>query len=531
MRLGCSAFPYPPRPHQTALAGIAALVLCAAAPSSAPADCTPLPLPAVTVGDLDADGRYTGGDIGVALERCEALGGCVLDLLPQTYDDVALLVHAGDGFGCTASRTTCSVHALPNGLVIRGRGAATVLRSPLWEPPYQPEPIVEIRRRPELRFQLRDLVLDGRKTEQRAPTPGVNDSDGWQHFGFVSWNRYVDSYPKSLGGCVENVAVRDLMTAGIALGDASGWTIRHNTVEDVGCHEGFTPCPQVAIPDARSGLPGWKAPGFGIFIRGDVDDLVLEDNTVRRTTKYAIAFKAADGTVASIRRPRVTDNQVLDAGHIGFFLAGLDGGWFQDNRVDTIRLHGQTEERAGFFDTFGVSCMGRVERTTFFGDEILDAAGIGFNYQCDGEGNRIAHTRIARSCRIKHPGFCSPSGGCYAYHDLRVAAAEGSLTVQNVEIHDTDCAAPFGVSGGSHQLTLTLLGLEARQNACDRIDLSGDASIGIRDRAAFYGALATCHRAGRWVGACDQVDLSGDGKAGLPDMAEFEKTFAACVGP
>ena len=54
--------------------------------------------------------------------------------------------------------------AFPRGLVIQGHGSASVLRSPLWKPPYKPVQVLELWKRPDVRLTLRNLVLDGRKS-------------------------------------------------------------------------------------------------------------------------------------------------------------------------------------------------------------------------------------------------------------------------------------------------------------------------------------------------------------------------------
>lgn len=509
---------------------LAALWMAAACSCDAAADCAPPDLPVVTAGDLDVDGRFTGSDVALALDLCDRLGGCVLDLLARTYDDVALLIHQGDSSACTPERTTCSVAALPNGLVIQGRGPDTVLRSPLWTPPYKPQPVIEVRARPDLRIQLRDLVLDGRKQEQRAPTPGVNDHQSWQHAGFLSFNGRFASYPSSQGGCIENVTTRDLFTFGIALGDADDWTIRDNAVHDIGCHDGFTPCPRLDIPQDELLLPGETVSGMGISIGGFVDDLRIEGNVVRRTTKYAIALKQpGGGVVTGIRRPRVSNNQMLDVGPIGLFVAGIDAGWFQDNRIDATHVHGQDAEHAVWFDTAAISCMGRVERTTFFGNELLNSAGIGLNYGCVGDHNRIAQARISGSCQVKNPDLCSPAGNCYGFPDLVVRAEQGSLSLENILIEATDCAAPLGIMNQAG-VDLRMVGVQAKQNDCDRIDLDGNGKVEGLDVVAFYGAWQTCFEAGRWIGACDQVDLSKDGTADPADWSEFQRTLESCAG-
>jgi hypothetical protein len=174
------------------------------------------PLSTIEIGDLDADGDHDGDDVAAALvacakrryERidgkgdddgiCEAgescvTGGCVLRVLPRTYDDVAIMItdlrEFCDDPDLSTRNTTQPNHCLtldfPAGLVIEGYGRESVLRSPLWTPPHLPAAILEVHRK---RFQitLRNLVLDGRKHEQRDPA--MHTWANWYHSAFTVWN-------------------------------------------------------------------------------------------------------------------------------------------------------------------------------------------------------------------------------------------------------------------------------------------------------------------------------------------------------
>ena len=77
----------------------------------------------------------------------------------------------------------CLVEDFPAGLVIEGQGHETVFRSPVWDPPYLPTPILEIHRR-EFPVTLRNLVLDGRKHEQDIP----EHSPAGTTIGLRVWN-------------------------------------------------------------------------------------------------------------------------------------------------------------------------------------------------------------------------------------------------------------------------------------------------------------------------------------------------------
>jgi len=74
-------------------------------------------LPRVVADDGNGDGRYTGADIERGLRRCAGLGGCVLEALPVTYDDVAIVISDGDAPACSKDRTACLTDRFPNGRV------------------------------------------------------------------------------------------------------------------------------------------------------------------------------------------------------------------------------------------------------------------------------------------------------------------------------------------------------------------------------------------------------------------------------
>lgn len=404
-------------------------------------------LPRIIADDHDGDGRYTGADLVRALRDCAKLGGCVIEALPVTYDDVAILISYGDPHACGAQRTACLTDRFPKGLAIEGHGSSTVLRSPLWPSPYIPEPILEVWRRPDLRIQLRHLVLDGRKTEQRDPLPGQNNANGWRHFGFHSWNQWFQQDPPNRGGCLHDLVVRDFMSIGISLADVARWSVEYNSIEGIGCHRELTPCPLLTVPDAFG--PGYTSTGMGVYIDWYSEDVVVRANRIRRATKYSIGLKhAQDGAEPSIRRPLILDNDIDEAGAIGIFVGGVAEGLFQGNRIAaTDSLNPQPEARA-WNDTFGISCFGAAERTGFRRNRIENMAGMAIQWNCIGPGNYIAETRIAGSCRRKGPRSCTPGKAreCYLQPDIWVIdGAAGSLALVDNEVAASGCSAPLGV--------------------------------------------------------------------------------------
>lgn len=414
-------------------------------PPAAPA------LPTVAAGDRNADGRLTGGDLVLALEDCAARGGCILELAPARYDDVAILIYDGNPRACTPGRTACLRLAFPKGLVLQGHGSATLLRSPLWSSPYKPVPVFEIVNRPEIRFVMRNLVLDGRKAEQSDPRPGENDSVTWWHHGFRIWQIGGDVSRASRDGCLHNIAARNFMSTGVRLGNTRGWVIEASTIEDIGCRQGLTECPKLRIPAILG--PGYMAAGHGILIDRYVRGLSIRNNRIRRVAKYSIGLKhGPDAMETSIVDPRVAGNEITEAGSVGIFLGGLRGGLISGNLIDHTQLPNEPEERAEYFDTFGISCRGRLDGTEVSDNRILHSAGIGVNWQCSGTGNTLSRNRIEGSCREKNPQTCAPGHGkrqCYDYADITIhtAASAGPLRLVDNEVVDTGCSSPLEIWG------------------------------------------------------------------------------------
>jgi hypothetical protein len=403
-------------------------------------------LPRVVAGDLDGDGRHTGADLERALRACAARGGCVIEALPVTYDDVAIVISDGDAPACSKDRTACLTDKFPNGLVIEGRGAATVLRSPLWKAPYQPEPVLELWRRPDVRLQLRHLVLDGRKNEQRDPTPGKNDSHAWRHIGLQVWNRWSDHDKPNRGGCVHDVLVRGFMSRGVSLADVARWSVEHSTIEDIGCMSDVTPCSRLTVPDEFPSAPGFTSTGFGLHVDWYSEDVTVRANRVRRVTKYSLGFKhSPDAMQGSIRRLRVIGNDLEHTGQVGIFLGGVSDALFEDNRIATTDSMNRRPAGRASNDTFGVSCSGVGERISFVRNRIEDMAGMAISWGCQGRANVVAQARITRSCRQKHPKSCtSDQRSCYYQPDVLVApGATGDLALVDTAIEDSGCASPL----------------------------------------------------------------------------------------
>lgn len=443
-------------------------------------ECAPLAAPAVTNAvavdcDLAAPyGRCDVADLETALQTCSAQGGCIVQLHNATYEDVALLLsnHPNPAlYPCVTAagshRTSCLDLPFANGLVVQGHGDASVLASPLWAAPYQPMPIVEVMRRPDIELRLRHLTLDGQKQLQRDPTPGVNDNNTWQHLGFRYWNEWVTSLPLNEGGCVHDITARNLFKGGIVLANVSNWVVERNVVEDVGCYEGVTSCPGLTIPSTTPGVTGYQSPGHGIQLDQYSDDAIIRDNQVTRVTKYALAAKAGGdglgcGGSCLVNRPTFVGNVIVDTGRIGLFLAGVADGLVANNVVDSTHTPGQTADSWASYDTFGIVINGSLERTTLSGNQIRNSAGIGISYQpyANSGENVLLGNLISGSCRDKNPTTCNQSDPkvCYDYADIRLGSQSlGSLRLESNQVLDTKCKLPLALQHGS-QVDLVVYG-------------------------------------------------------------------------
>jgi hypothetical protein len=405
-------------------------------------------LPVVAIGDLDADARYTGKDIALALAECAQLGGCLLEALPVTYDDVSISISNGDPAACEPSPLHCLGPGLsfPNGLVIQGHGSRSVFRSPLWPQGYaRPAPLLQLWKRPDIELRIRNLVLDGRKAEQGEPALAPTT---WQHAGFASWNQWGDHTQRNTGGCLHGLSVRNFFNRGVFLGDTAGWIVEENEISDVGCYEGVTSCPLLRKWDS----PGLVA-GYGVLAVAFNDDLTIRRNELRRIGKYSIGLKASGTSQESpLLRPRVLDNAITEAGSVGILAAGLVDGLIRGNRIQSTQRPGL---HPAYFNSFGMEVLGLIENSVFVENEILGSAGIGLNWQASGTGNLLAENRIDGSCREKNPDTCAscddgPGLCCYNYPDLNVGnGADGDLRLAHNQVTNSQCAMPLGVHWGA----------------------------------------------------------------------------------
>ena len=405
-------------------------------------------LPVVPIGDLDADAKYTGNDVALALADCAERGGCVLEALPVTYEDVSISISNGDPTPCTTGAAHClgAEVSFPNGLVIQGHGSRSVFRSPLWPAGYsRPSPLFQLWKRPDIELRIRNLVLDGRKAEQREASEVPNS---WQHFGFSTWNEWGDHTQRNTGGCLHGLAIRNFFNRAVSLGDTAGWIVEDGAFEDVGCYEGVTACPLIPETDPPS-----QVAGFGVLAISFNDDLVIRRNELHRIGKYSIGLNSF-GTIppGPLLRPRVLDNVITEAGGIGMLVAGIIDGVIRGNRIESTQRPGL---HPAYFNSFGIEVLDRVENSQFVGNQILGSAGIGLNWQAAGPGNLVADNLIDGSCREKNPDTCAPCDGgpglcCYNYPDINVGpGAAGDLRFSSNEVTNSLCSMPIGVHWGA----------------------------------------------------------------------------------
>jgi hypothetical protein len=404
-------------------------------------------LPVVSIGDFDADAKYTGNDVALALADCAQRGGCVLEALPVTYEDVAISISNGDPTPCLAGAVQCLGPGLsfPNGLVIQGHGSRSVFRSPLWPAGYaRPSPLFQLWKRPDIALRIRNLVLDGRKAEQpEANTP----SNAWQHFGFSTWNEWGDHSVRNTGGCLHQLGVRGFFTRGVFLADTAGWIVEDSTIEDIGCYENVTACPLIPETD-----PPRLVAGFGVLAVWYNDDLMIRRNRLRRITKYGIGLNTSGDAQGALHRTRVLDNTVTEAGSVGMLISGVVDGLIEGNRIQSTR---RPNVHPAYFNSFGMEVLGLVETTQIVDNQILDSAAIGLTWQAEGSGNLIAANLIDGSCREKNPDTCEPCHDlqglcCYDYPDVNVGnGSVGDLRLAHNLVLNSQCSSPLAVHWGA----------------------------------------------------------------------------------
>jgi hypothetical protein len=407
-------------------------------------------LPTVVIGDLDGDGRHTGADVWKALQRCSALGGCIVEALPVVYDDVAISLYGQrDNRSCQSwSTLVCEpMPPFPNGLVIQGHGSATVFRSPIWKTPYKPAPILEIWHAPGVRLRFRNFVLDGRKRWQPNPSDGVNDVNTWRHkglgvthfFGPDHGLRYPD-------GCIHNVTARDFLVAGIDLDHARNWRIEYNRVRDIGCYAGLTECPRLTIPDVSLppawGCSGYKSTGYGIEIGAHVEDTIVAYNDITRVTKYALGVKGDSTGTAPIERLTLRHNRIINVGPVGIFLAGPIDSVVEHNLVQGTHTYGCRNGNA--WASWGIQTNGTLRNTQIRENSLRDLAGVGIGSNAAVDRLEIANNRLDNVCVERNRSVGSDQAAIHLG-----SGSSGSFVLSNDTVTANHCSMAISVGFGS----------------------------------------------------------------------------------
>ena len=415
-----------------------------------PGNEAPGSLPIVEIRDLDGNGRFTGADVWIAMQRCSKLGGCILQALPVTYDDVAISLYGQqDRRPCIYwSALVCEpMPPFPNGLVIQGYGSATVFRSPVWRTPYKPSAVFEFWHTPGVQMRFRNFVLDGRKREQPAPTPGVNDVNIWRHQGLDVTHMFgPDHGLRYPDGCVHNLTVRDFLVYGIYVDHTRNWRIEYNRVQDVGCWRGLTECPALAIPDAVPppawGCAGYLSDGYGIDIGGFAEDTQVSHNAIARVVKYALGVKGgSDGTVP-ITRLSAHDNRITDVGALGIFLAGTVDSVIERNLVDGTHAYGCRDGSAWF--SWGIQTNGTLRNTRIHGNTLRNLAGVGIGSNATADGLVFSDNQIENVCSERD----AKTGSVQAAIQFSNLSA-GTFTLVNNSVKRNHCSMALAVGWGS----------------------------------------------------------------------------------
>lgn len=415
-----------------------------------PGNETPGSLPTVVIRDLDGDGRYTGADVWIALQRCSKLGGCVLEALPVTYDDVAISLYGqNDTQACHHWKAlVCEpMPPFPNGLVIQGHGSATVFRSPVWQTPYRPSSIFEFWSAPGVQLRFRNFVLDGRKREQPDTTPGVNDWFGWRHRGIDVTNFFgPDHSLRYPDGCVHNVTMRDFMFAGFLVDHARNWRIEYNRVQDAGCWKGLTECPRLTIPDTNPppewGCEGHKGPGYGIEVGAYSEDIQVIQNEITRVAKYAFELRGGVAGSDALVRLLARDNRVTNVGAVGFMLVGLVDGVVEHNLVDGTHQYGCRE--GGAWSTWGIQTHGTMRNTQIRDNTLRNLAGVGIGSNAVADGLVFSDNRIENACVERNAKVNNTLGAIHLGNE-----SSGTFTLSNNRVTSNHCSMALAVCGGS----------------------------------------------------------------------------------
>jgi len=415
-----------------------------------PGNEAPGSLPTVEIRDLDGDGRFSGADVWLAMQRCSKLGGCILQALPVTYDDVAISLYGQlDRRPCIYwNALVCEpMLPFPKGLVIQGHGSATVFRSPIWRTPYKPAAIFEFWHTPGVQLRFRNFVLDGRKREQPDPTAGFSDVNIWRHKALDITHAFgPDHGLRYPNGCIHNVTVRDFMLTGIEVDHARNWRIEYNHVQDVGCWKGLTDCPALTLPDTAPppawGCAGLQSEGYGIEIGAFTEDTQVAHNEITRVVKYALGVKGGVEGTDPISRLSVRDNRITNVGTLGIFLGGTIDSVVERNLVDGTHAYGCRDGSAWF--SWGIYTHGRI-RTTRIGENTLrNLAGVGIGSNAAADELVFSDNLIEDACSERDVKIGSVQAAIQ-FSNL----STGTFTLAGNSVKRNHCSMALAVGWGS----------------------------------------------------------------------------------
>jgi hypothetical protein len=317
-------------------------------------------------GDENQDGRYTGEDLELGLQRCRP--GCLLRIGPHLYEDVSIVIE----------------NEFPEGLTIEGAGSGrSILRSPV--PVGGP---VFWLKGGQSGVVFSHFGLDGRKDEQTnlsqiSESVGIRVSDL--------------SRRGSDAGRIESVAIAHFLTAGILVRDGRNWQIRDNRVDDIGCHTS-QPCPLMPGADADPHVKGRRTVGYGIMLNGvSASGALVESNRVSNVSKIGIeAFSsgATPGSKDRIRDARLIKNRVSGAVSVGITSNGGVGIEIIGNEVWDSGGPGLIGNGGA-----GISCGGPSEKILIADNVVYDTDGSGLRIGCKGNDVTVRGNRVEAACR------------------------------------------------------------------------------------------------------------------------------------
>lgn len=376
--------------------------------------------------DSDSSGTYTNADIEAAFTACTVAaptGGCIIELLDETYTDVRLEVpflvreirSAGDNTILLGPAAISMPDANGNDaysmLEIRPAQADDRFNHGLW---------------------IHGFTVDGNKQNLIAP-------GGSQDYLITHSHRGIEVNDTSLvklnGLVIENMHIKNFMNEGIILEQTSNAVVRNNFVENLGCWENRgiiaagtgTPPNSVGVDgDTRSddydlwqpgegvnqlapgdmgcgawgvaqtttdrgwtaGIPnsgfqpGRLSEGIGIEIGCHSTRTIVENNTVRYVTKLGIqTFCDANNEFNPGVTPeyvKIANNDVSWMGSSGILTLGSNFTIVEGNNIHNITapwMYANTGK--------GISCSSLGRYNTFKNNTINNTAGIGLEPSCE----------------------------------------------------------------------------------------------------------------------------------------------------